>query len=106
MLTSPLSGSGTVRRVRDAVSPGLWVVGILSAVLVVALTVAAIWTGFWGLGTPRDRAAANQALQVVAGLLGGRFRTGMTIRGTGGQPSTGPSRVSWAGWATCSTRSS
>jgi hypothetical protein len=57
-----------------AVSPGLWVIGILSAVLVVALTVAAVWTGFWGLGTPRDRAAANQTLQVVAGLLGGRFR--------------------------------
>lgn len=57
-----------------AVSPGLWVVGILSAVLLVAITMAALWTGFWGLGTPRDRAAANQMLQVVAGLLGGRFR--------------------------------
>jgi hypothetical protein len=52
----------------------LWVVGILSGAVVVALTVTAVWTGFAGLGTRRDRAAANQTLQVVAGLLGGRFR--------------------------------
>lgn len=57
-----------------AVSPALWVVGILSAAAVVAITATAIWTGFAGLGTPRDRAAANQMLQVVAALLGGRFR--------------------------------
>jgi hypothetical protein len=49
------------------------VVGILSGVGVVAVTVAAVWSGIWGMGSPRDRAAANQMLQAVAGLLGGRF---------------------------------
>lgn len=55
-------------------SPVLWVVGILIGAVVVALMVTAVWTGFAGLGTRRDRAAANQTLQLVAGLLGGRFR--------------------------------
>lgn len=58
----------------NPVSPWLWVVGILGGAAVVALMVVAVWTGFAGLGTQRDRAAANQMLQVVAGLLGGRFR--------------------------------
>jgi hypothetical protein len=49
------------------------VLGILSGAGVVALTVAAVWTGIWGMGSPRDRAAANRMLQAVAGLLGGRF---------------------------------
>jgi hypothetical protein len=56
------------------VSLALWVVGILIGAVVVALMVVAVWTGFAGLGTQRDRAAANQTLQVVAGQLGGRFR--------------------------------
>jgi hypothetical protein len=30
---------------------------------VLAITGTAFWTGIWGLGTPRDRAAANQMLQ-------------------------------------------
>jgi len=55
------------------VSPGLLVIGILSAAGVVAITGAAVWSGIWGMGTQRDRAAANQMLQAVAGLLGGRF---------------------------------
>jgi hypothetical protein len=55
------------------VSPGLLVLGIISGVGVVAITTAAIWSGIWGMGSPRDRAAANQMLQAVAGLLGGRF---------------------------------
>jgi hypothetical protein len=69
-------GHGTVRGVHDpdAVSPWLWVVGALGGAVVVALTGAAVWAGFWGLGSARDRAAANQMLQAVAGLLGGRFR--------------------------------
>ena len=42
--------------------------------MVVGITATAIWAGVWGLGTPRDRAAANQLLQLTAVLLGGRFR--------------------------------
>jgi hypothetical protein len=53
----------------------LLIVGICAAVAVVlGITAAAIWAGIWGLGTPRDRAAANQVLQLTAVLLGGRFR--------------------------------
>jgi hypothetical protein len=53
----------------------LLIVGICAAAAVVlGITVAAIWAGIWGLGTPRDRAAANQVLQLTAVLLGGRFR--------------------------------
>jgi hypothetical protein len=57
-----------------AVPAGLVIVGICAGVGVLGITGAAIWAGFWGLGTPRDRAAANQLLQLTAALLGGRFR--------------------------------
>ena len=52
----------------------LLIVGICAGAGVLGITVTAIWAGFWGLGTPRDRAAANQMLQLTAVLLGGRFR--------------------------------
>jgi len=62
--------------VRDpaAISPVLWIIGIGGAVAVAAVTVAAVWSGFAGLGTRSDRAAANEMLRLTAGLLGGRFR--------------------------------
>jgi hypothetical protein len=53
----------------------LLIVGIWAGVAVVlGITATVIWVGFWGLGTPRDRAAANELLQLTAVLLGGRFR--------------------------------
>jgi hypothetical protein len=52
----------------------LLIVGICAGVGVLGITAAAIWGGIWGLGTSRDRAAANQMLQLTAVLLGGRFR--------------------------------
>lgn len=52
----------------------LAIVGICAGVVVLGITGGAVWAGIWGLGTPRDRAAANQLLQLTAVLLGGRFR--------------------------------
>jgi hypothetical protein len=52
----------------------LVIVGSCAGVVVLGITGTAIWAGIWGLGTPRDRAAANQMLQLTAVLLGGRFR--------------------------------
>ena len=46
---------------------------VLAAVLLVIL-VSVIRLGIAALGTPGDRAAANETLQCVAGLLGARFR--------------------------------
>ena len=47
----------------------------VTAVAVLAGTVFAGWLGVRAaLGTPGDRAAANQMLQLTAVLLGGRFR--------------------------------
>jgi hypothetical protein len=60
--------------VGDGVSPALVIVGICAGVGVLGITGAAIWAGIWGLGTSRDRAAANQMLRLTAVLLGGRFR--------------------------------
>ena len=57
-----------------AVPLGLLIVGGCAGAGVLGITAAAVWLGFWGLGTPADRAAANQTLQLTAGLLGGRFR--------------------------------
>jgi hypothetical protein len=50
------------------------IIGICAGAVVLGITATAIWAGIWGLGTPRDRAAANQMLQHTAVLLGGRFR--------------------------------
>ena len=52
----------------------LLIVTICAGVAVLGITAIMIWVGVWGLGTPRDRAAANQLLQLTADLLGGRFR--------------------------------
>jgi hypothetical protein len=52
----------------------LLIVGICAVAVVLGITTTAIWAGVWGLGTPRDRAAANDLLQLTAVLLGGRFR--------------------------------
>jgi hypothetical protein len=41
---------------------------------VLAFTGAMVWLGVKALGTPADRAAANQMLQATAILLDGRFR--------------------------------
>ena len=58
----------------QAVSAVLLIVGICAVAVVLGITATAIWAGVWGLGTPRDRAAANELLQLTAVLLGGRFR--------------------------------
>ena len=48
---------------------------LAAAIAVLAGTVSAGWLGVRAaLGTPGDRAAANQMLQLTAVLLGGRFR--------------------------------
>ena len=52
----------------------LLIAGICGGVVMLGITATMAWVGFWGLGTPRDRAAANQLLQLTAVLLGGRFR--------------------------------
>jgi len=53
----------------------LLTVGICAGVAVLAGTVSAGWLGIRAaLGNPRDRAAANEMLQLTAVLLGGRFR--------------------------------
>jgi hypothetical protein len=57
-----------------AVPAALVIAGICAGVGVLGITGAAVWAGIWGLGTPRDRAAANQMLRLTAVLLGGRFR--------------------------------
>ena len=52
----------------------LAIAGICAGLVLLGITGAAIWAGIWGLGTPRDRAAANQMLQLTAVQLGGRFQ--------------------------------
>ena len=52
----------------------LLIVSICGGVGVLGFTATMVWVGIWGLGTPRDRAAANQLLRLTAVLLGGRFR--------------------------------
>jgi len=52
----------------------LLIAGICAGVGVLGITATVLWVGIWGLGTARDRAAANQLLQLTAVLLGGRFR--------------------------------
>ena len=48
---------------------------LTAAIAVLAGTVSAGWLGLRAaLGTPADRAAGNQMLQLTAVLLGGRFR--------------------------------
>ena len=50
------------------------IVAICAGVVVLVMTGAMVWLGIKALGTPRDRAAANQMLELTAVLLGGRFR--------------------------------
>jgi hypothetical protein len=52
----------------------LLIVGICAGAVVVVITGAMVRLGVKALGTPGDRAAANQMLQLTAVLLGGRFR--------------------------------
>ena len=50
------------------------IVAICAGGVVLGMTGAMVWLGIKALGTPRDRAAANQMLELTAVLLGGRFR--------------------------------
>jgi len=50
------------------------IVAVCAGVAVLVMTGAMVWLGIKALGTPRDRAAATQMLQMTAVLLGGRFR--------------------------------
>jgi len=52
----------------------LWIVLVVLVAIIVFILVGAYWESFAALGTPRDRAAANQAMQATADLLGGRFQ--------------------------------
>jgi hypothetical protein len=52
----------------------LLIAAICAGAVVLVFTGAMVWLGIKALGTPADRAAANQALQLTAVLLGGRFR--------------------------------
>jgi len=52
----------------------LLIFGICAGVTVLVITAAMFRLGIKALGTPGDRAAANQMLQLTAVLLGGRFR--------------------------------
>jgi len=51
-----------------------WLVLIVLVVVLLAILVPVIRLGIMALGTPADRARANETLQHSAGLLGGRFR--------------------------------
>jgi hypothetical protein len=50
------------------------IAGVLAGSVVLAITGAMVWLGVKALGTPADRAAANQTLQATAILLDARFR--------------------------------
>jgi hypothetical protein len=52
----------------------LLIAAICAGAVVLGITGAMVWLGVKALGTPADRAAANQMLQLTAVLLGGRFR--------------------------------
>jgi hypothetical protein len=52
----------------------LIIIGVCAVAVVLVMTGAMVWLGIKALGTPRDRAAGNQMLQMTAALLGGRFR--------------------------------
>jgi hypothetical protein len=73
-----------------------WFLLILFAVVLLVILVPVIWLGIAALGTPGDRAAANETLRCAAGFLGGRFRDGANTSGTGARPNTGPSKATWA----------
>jgi hypothetical protein len=51
----------------------LLIATICAGTVVLAFTGAMVWLGIKALGTPADRAAANQMLQFTAVLLGGQF---------------------------------
>ncbi len=57
-----------------AVPVGLLIIGICSVALLVVILAAVISMSVAALGTPGDRAAANETLRRTADLLGGRFR--------------------------------
>jgi hypothetical protein len=52
----------------------LLIIDICAGVAVLGFTAAMVRLGFKALGSPGDRAAANQVLQQAAVLLGARFR--------------------------------
>ncbi len=66
----------TVHDVRgpDAVPAGLWLIGVCSGVVVLVVLVAVVRLGIAALGSPRDRAAAEESLRRAAGRLGGHLR--------------------------------
>jgi hypothetical protein len=51
-----------------------WFLLILLVAVLLAILVPVVRLGIMALGTPGDRARANETLQCAAGLLGGRFR--------------------------------
>jgi hypothetical protein len=51
-----------------------WFLLILFTVVLLVIFVPVIRLGIAALGTPGDRAAANETLRCAAGILGGRFR--------------------------------
>lgn len=51
-----------------------WFLLILFTVVLLVILVPVIRLGIAALGTPGDRAAANETLRCAAGFLGGRFR--------------------------------
>jgi hypothetical protein len=61
-------------REATAVPVGLLVLGICSVALLVVILAGVIRLSAAALGTPGDRAAADETLRRTAGLLGGRFR--------------------------------
>ena len=69
---------------------------ILFAVVLLVILVPVIRLGIAALGTPGDRAAANETLRSRPAFSAGSSGTGANTRGTGARPSTGPSRASWA----------
>jgi hypothetical protein len=51
----------------------LWLIGVCSAVVLLVVLVAMVMLSIAALGSPRDRAAADETLRRAAGRLGGRF---------------------------------
>jgi hypothetical protein len=52
----------------------LWLIGVCSAVVLLVVLVAMVMLSIAAVGSPRDRAAADETLRRAAGRLGGRFR--------------------------------
>ena len=75
-----------------------WFLLILFAVVLLVILVPLIRLGIAALGTPGDRAAADETLRCAAGFLAGRFRDRREYPWYRPRPNTGPSRATWAIW--------